>query len=144
MSEHTKVKQVIVVRKDLNMRKGKMAAQVAHASLAAVLGLIDRTTRCYVEDGKTTNYDHYEYKVLHSDPIYEWISDKFTKIVVGVPTEQEIIDLHERAKEKNIPCALITDCGLTEFHDVPTITALALGPAKSEILDELTGDLILL
>jgi len=140
----SETKQVIVVRRDINMRKGKMAAQVAHASLAAVLSLMDMSTRCFMDSGRPIPYDEYNFRIYHSDPVHEWLRDKFTKIVVGIPTEQEIKDLHERAKQLKIPCALIIDCGLTEFHDVPTITTLALGPAKSEILDELTGNLILL
>lgn len=140
----SETKQVIVVRKDLHCRKGKMMAQVAHASLAAVLGLMNLSVKCDLNSGNPEWYDEYNFKIKHTDPVYEWLRDKFTKIVVGIPTEQEIIALHERAKEMKIPCALITDCGLTEFHNVPTITTLALGPAKSEILDELTRELILL
>jgi PTH2 family peptidyl-tRNA hydrolase len=140
----SETKQVIVVRKDLKCRKGKMMAQVAHASLAAVLNLMDIRVSHTIEAGKLVSYDEYMLKIKQSNPVSVWLRDKFTKIVVGIPTEQDMIDLHERAKQMKIPCALITDCGLTEFHDVPTITTLALGPAKSDILDELTGNLILL
>jgi len=144
MSEHAKVKQVICVRRDLKCRRGKMMAQVAHASLAAVLSLMHMNTRCFIEDEKILNYDEYNFRVYHSDPVHEWLRDKFTKIVVGVPDEQNLLLLRDQAKEKKIPHALIVDCGITEFHDVPTTTALALGPARSEVLDELTKDLILL
>lgn len=118
------MKQVLVVRKDLNMRKGKIAAQAAHASMAAVVG----------RDGIV--FDHPNIK--------EWLAGIFTKICVGTDSEQELIDIYERAKVANLPCSLIQDSGLTEFKNVPTYTAVAVGPAKVDVVDQITGHLRLL
>jgi peptidyl-tRNA hydrolase, PTH2 family len=106
--------QVIVLRKDLNMRKGKMVAQGAHASLAAILGLARR-------EGDRL--------VVSLDPRIEpWLCGRFTKICVSVNSEGELLALHERAKTAGLLTSLIQDAGLTEFAGVPTYTAVAVGP----------------
>ena len=124
-------KQVIVVRKDLNMRKGKIAAQVAHASMAAIL--------------KGSSCDGFSLKLPLADEVFgEWIFGKFTKIYVYVNSEEELLKLEKQAQEDNIRHALITDCGATEFHNVPTKTCLAIGPDWPDKLDVITGTLPLL
>lgn len=124
------IKQVIVLRTDLNMRKGKMAAQAAHASMKVFFD------RGWVEFGKFGCHVWPEAE--------EWIKGIFTKIVVGCKSEQELLDLHEKTKEAKLPSALIQDSGATEFHGQPTYTALAVGPANSEEIDKITGELKLL
>lgn len=124
------LKQVIVIRTDLNMRKGKMCAQVAHASIKAILN--------YIEDGN-----------IYSTPnICEWLNGLHTKIVVGIGSERELLDLHKKLIEYNeefeLPESLILDSGLTEFHNVPTYTCVAVGPGPSEVIDRFTGRLKLL
>jgi PTH2 family peptidyl-tRNA hydrolase len=114
-------KQVIVMRTDLNMRKGKMVAQGAHASMKAVL------------DYGTDNF--------HVKP---WLESKFKKICVQVDSELELLELYNRALDRDIPCALIRDAGLTEFDGVPTLTCVAIGPAHEDHIDPITGDLKLL
>ena len=132
------VKQVIVVRTDLNMRKGKMAAQVAHASMKAFL---DRSMLIHDTDTLST---------LHIWPINaegeEWLKGSFTKIVVGCNSEAELLELRDRvnASEDLLYGALIQDNGLTEFRNVPTYTALAIGPADAKKIDRITGHLKLL
>ena len=128
------VKQVIVVRKDLNMRKGKMCAQVAHASVKILLDKLrdyNGISVLYVFDKE-------------DKPWREWLDGKFTKIVVGCNSELELLSFELLAQQKGIPNALIQDAGVTEFHDVPTYTALAIGPARAEKIDEITGHLKLL
>ena len=128
-------KQVIVLRKDLGMRKGKMCAQAASMKV-----IIDRMNREYTANG---NYFYSFYNRMGS-PIDIWLRNLFTKIVVGCDSEQELLELYSKAKEKNILCALITDSGKTEFHEIPTHTALAIGPDEPEKIDEITGHLKLL
>lgn len=124
-------KQVIVMRKDLNMRKGKMIAQGAHASMKV---FFDRIKYC----------DHEEMLVSRITPEMEkWINGIFTKICVSVDSEQELIDIYDKAKQENLPCALIQDVGLTEF-DKPTLTCCAIGPDSNEKIDLITGHLKLL
>ncbi len=128
-------KQVIVLRKDLGMRKGKMIAQGAHASLAAVLrGSGDRPKA--EAPGRL---------ILEVDPATQaWIQGSFTKIVVGVNSEAELVAVHEAAVERGLTCALIRDAGRTEFGGVPTLTACAVGPGLPESVDAVTGALKLL
>lgn len=127
-------KQVIVVRKDLNMRKGKMVAQGAHASMKAVLDLM---------------VDKNEKMTLHlGQPGYEamkdWIEGRFTKVCLSVDSEKEMLELYQKAKNKGLICSLIVDAGLTEFNGVPTKTCISIGPNWSNEIDEITGHLKLL
>lgn len=118
------MKQVIVLRKDLNMRKGKMVAQGAHASLAAIL----------TEQGT----------LKKSKEVKAWLEASFTKICVSVDSEEELFEIHKQAKGLGIVCSLIKDSGRTEFNGVATFTAVAVGPGKPELVDKVTGDLKLL
>ena len=114
------IKQVIVVRKDLNMRKGKIGAQVAHGALAVTL----------------ENLDH--------PMVKEWLAGIFTKICVSCDSLEELLELKMKADNVDIINALIIDSGKTEFKNVATYTVLAIGPAYAEDLDKITGDLKLL
>lgn len=125
------VKQVIVVRKDLGMRKGKMCAQVAHASMK------------FLVDNDEAERDD-ELVVRLSPDEATWLSGSFAKIVVGIDTEEQLRDLMFRAELADIECHPITDSGRTEFHGVPTLTCAAFGPHDADELDKLTGDLKLL
>lgn len=128
-------KQVIVIRKDLKMRKGKMIAQGAHVSLKAVLDyMIDLKGR---EDIKILS-------MRPDEAMYHWINGTFTKIVVGVNSEKEMIDLEIKAKAEGLITAAIWDIGKTEFHGVTTLTALAIGPGPIDDIDTITGHLKLL
>jgi PTH2 family peptidyl-tRNA hydrolase len=116
-------KQVIVMRKDLNMRKGKLVAQGAHASMGAILSLCKR-------DGNQL--------VLEMDERVEpWLTGRFKKICVYVNTEQELLDIHSQAKEAGLVCSLIQDAGLTEFGGVKTYTAVAVGPDREDKIDSI-------
>lgn len=130
------VKQVIVIRKDLKMRKGKMIAQGAHASLGSVLQFFDKK-----EEDKRIEYSVWFNKGSILDT---WLNGIFTKICVSVDSEEELDKIKEQCDAAGIPCALITDCGLTEFHNVPTKTCLGIGPWFSEEIDKVTGKLPLL
>jgi PTH2 family peptidyl-tRNA hydrolase len=143
-------KQVIVMRKDLKMRKGKMVAQGAHASMAALL------KEMVVDD--RINHDPSKMWVLHAstirDPLYFWLEGKFTKVTVGVMSEDELFDIYKKALmvegsfsntiRMKMPCAIIQDSGKTEFHGVPTYTCAAIGPWWVDEVDEITGHLKLL
>lgn len=131
-------KQVIVVIKSLNMRKGKIAAQVAHAAIGALLKLCAR--------GKTRDNRYFEiYGMLRDDtPEYAWLDGPFTKVCVSVDTEEELQALIDKAIAEGILYCKITDAGKTEFNGVPTVTCAAFGPEWSDELDKLTGHLKLL
>lgn len=128
-------KQVIVVRKDLNMRKGKIGAQVAHASMGVIL------EECkHVNDNSVLLLASFK----KDDPMFHWLTGKFVKIVVGCNSEEELIELSKKAKEENIRHCLVQDVGKTEFHGIPTWTTLAVGPDLPEKIDEITGHLPLI
>jgi len=131
-------KQVIVVRKDLNMRKGKLAAQVAHASMAVILNMMSKKRMLH---GKM---ERWSLLMSDQDDIFKWLNESFKKIVVSVDSEAELMDLYVETQIAGLPCALIQDSGLTEFHGNPTYTAVAIGPATSEEIDRITGNLELL
>jgi peptidyl-tRNA hydrolase, PTH2 family len=141
----SQTKQVIVMRTDLGMRKGKMVAQGAHASMKVLLDRSSRGDMGYdpltgCEDGTPK-----ERLSLDMTPaLREWIRGRFTKICVGVGSEQELLDIYKAAMDAGLLCALIQDAGLTEFDGVPTLTCCAIGPDFSEKIDPITGKLKLL
>jgi PTH2 family peptidyl-tRNA hydrolase len=134
------IKQVIVIRKDLQMRKGKMVAQGAHASMKVILNLMEHET--WLDEGKTS-VDRY-FNLLPDDPLHLWLEDKFTKITVSVNSEEELLNIKQQADDAGIRNALITDMGATEFHGIPTNTCIAIGPDYSSVIDPITKTLKLL
>ena len=131
-------KQVIVMRtkfplpgeqKLRGVRKGKLVAQGAHASLGTLLNRGEWT-----ESGDL---------LLRLTPaMRDWMDGRFAKIVVKVESEAELLELHTAACERGLPSALIQDSGRTEFHGEPTYTAVAIGPAYPEDIDPVTGHLV--
>jgi peptidyl-tRNA hydrolase, PTH2 family len=125
------VKQVIVIRRDLKMRRGKEIAQGSHASGAwlaeDVAASLDVTT------GAAS---------VVLDPVaVAWITGSFRKITLQVQSEEELVALHEAALARGLRSHLIHDSGRTEFGGVPTITALGIGPDLAASIDEITGEL---
>ncbi len=114
----TDYKQVILVRSDLKLSKGKMAAQVSHASVEALL-----------------NSDR--------DLIEDWRSQGMKKSVLKVKDEAELFEYKKRAEKKGLVASIIRDAGQTEIP-AGTITCLGIGPDKEEKIDAVTGGLKLL
>ncbi len=114
------LKQVIVVRNDLKMGKGKTAAQCAHASVEGVE------------------------KALKEKPewVKEWKGEGQEKVVVKVESKKEFLELFELTRKK-FPSALIKDAGRTQIK-AGEATCFALGPAPEKKLDEFTKKLKLL
>ena len=112
------MKQVIVVNQSLKLPKGKLAAQVAHASVGA-----------FVE--------------AEDDARVNWLEDGMAKVVVQASDEHELQHLLELAIQAGIPACLVEDGGRTVVA-AGTITCLGLGPGEDEEIDRLTGDLKLL
>ena len=139
------IKQVIVVRKDLNMRKGKMCAQVAHASMKVLLDKMDFEDVSLVHP-PTVNPRFTKLSMIMSKSscLYEWLHGAFTKIVVYVDSEEELLEIKQKAEDAYILCALVTDAGRTEFHGEATNTVVAIGPGESGKIDKITGHLKLL
>lgn len=113
------IKQVLVLRHDLKVRKGKLIAQGAHAAIGAL-------------------------QKAKPEDIKKWEEDGCTKICVSVPDEVSLLQLKLDAWVANLPVYLVQDAGRTEFHGEATYTALGIGPAPAELIDVLTGKLPLL
>ncbi|MGL4562779.1 MAG: aminoacyl-tRNA hydrolase [Brevinema sp.] len=122
------MKQILIIRTKYpntnGVRKGKLIAQGAHASVTAVFdGLSKSHTKQHVET---------------------WFREGQTKIVVYVTSEEELLDLWDQIKKTNLACSLIKDAGKTEFGGQPTFTAIGFGPAPIDQIDPITKDLPLL
>ena len=109
------MKQAIVLNSSLKMGKGKAAAQCAHASLDAFLKTPKKTRE-------------------------EWLSTGMEKVVLKVSTKKELLELYAYAKQNKLSCSLIRDAGRTQIP-AGSITALAIGPAEEQEIDEITGNL---
>ena len=103
------------------MRRGKEIAQGSHASNAALVNALNHT--------KTP------------DEILKWIANGSKKICVVVESEQELLDIYNKACNAKLRAYIIRDAGHTEFNGVPTLTACAIGPNKDDEIDKITGNL---
>ncbi len=119
--EPDEMKQVLIVRTDLEMGKGKLAAQCAHASLMS----------------------YFEAEKIDKAKAKAWLYSGEKKIVLKVSSEEALLKLHAAFQFKKIPCALVTDAGLTELPP-GTRTALGIGPWLAKEIDLLTISLPLL
>lgn len=138
------VKQVIVFRHDLlkgnnTIRKGKFAAQCCHASINSFLKLFSIVN---YPDDRTK----YTLSFTKDSIVDAWLNGIFTKVVVYVDDEKELIDLYNKitTESPDIPCTLVEDVGKTEFHGENTITCLGIGPYWSDEIDKFTKNLPLL
>ena len=135
-----KSKMMIVMRRDLKMRKGKIAAQAGHASVDAILAALCKEGR--MADLEMTSEGMALKNTGKPDtPLSEWFKYGSAKICVYVDSEEELISIANKAEERGIIASVITDAGMTEFHGVPTKTCLALEPLAAHIADEITGGL---
>lgn len=109
------MKQAIVARRDLGMGEGKLAAQVAHASLSA-----------YEDTGRRSRT--------------EWKGSGQKKVVLGADSEKQLFELADKADTQGVPYAVVRDAGHTELEP-GTVTALAVGPGSESLIDRVTGEL---
>jgi len=112
------MKQAIVVRTDLKMGKGKIASQVAHASVAAL-------------------------QLAPEEDADEWESEGMKKVVLKVSSKESLLKVFDDAKKTGLPVAIIKDRGLTQIEP-GSPTAVGIGPAEDEEIDKITGKLKLL
>ncbi|MDJ0704879.1 MAG: aminoacyl-tRNA hydrolase [Leptolyngbyaceae cyanobacterium MO_188.B28] len=127
-----KIKQVILIRKDLKMRRGKEVAQGSHASMAFLIEQIRSSLTESSADSIPIHLNAHE---------KEWIATGMAKVCLRVNSESELLDYHRQAQALGLTSHLITDSGRTEFSGVPTLTACAIGPNDAESIDSVTGAL---
>lgn len=141
--------QVIIVRKDLKMKPGKIAAQVAHASMAVFLDMMrnGKTREEWNKIVENESCNRYAMSLVINKTeeeglcLHNWLTERFTKIVVSCNSEAELFSIIERAKLLGLPTSLIQDAGFTVFNNIPTYTCGAIGPAKREKINSIVGDL---
>lgn len=110
-------KQVIAVRQDLKLPKGKLAAQVAHAAVEACFRAL-KTDKKIVDN---------------------WRAQGMKKIVIKLENESMVHKLKSKAEQAGIACAIITDAGKTVVAP-GTITCISIGPAEEKLVDEITSE----
>lgn len=134
-------KQVIVMRRDLKMRKGKIAAQAGHACVEATLMALareGRLTQVRVDADRGVSIAHED---ADTSPLTDWFDAGVAKICLYVDSEEALLGLARRGREAGFAVSLICDAGHTEFHGEPTYTCLAFEPLPAELIDPLTGEL---
>ena len=121
----TEYKQVIVVRTDVKMGKGKLAAQVAHGAVEAVFTVLESGNPVWMEW------------------LRAWRESGQKKVVVKVSSLDELMRVYREAREQGLPAVVIADAGRTQLEP-GTVTVVAIGPAPSDRVDRVTGKLKLL
>ena len=125
MSElESKLKQVLIVREDLKMSKGKLAVQVAHASVSVVL-------ECILKGGDWERW------------LWKWYKTGQKKVTLKVANLDEMLQVFKNAVNEGLPVFLVEDAGLTELEP-GTPTCVGIGPAPEDEIDKITGSLPLL
>jgi PTH2 family peptidyl-tRNA hydrolase len=137
-----KSKQMIVMRRDLKMRKGKIAAQAGHACVEAVLMALAREGRLdQVRVTESNSWVYLDDEGSEPTPLSDWFEAGVAKVCVYVDSEEELLSIAEQGRERGFVVALVRDAGLTEFHGETTYTCLAFEPLRAADIDPITGDL---
>lgn len=135
-----KAKQMIVMRRDLKMRKGKIAAQAGHACVDAVLKALaahrsQGLAAALADDGEPV------FAAGDDSALAAWFSAGVAKVCVYVDGEEALLDVAEQGMDRGFVVSLVRDAGITEFHGETTYTCLAFEPLFPEQVDPITGDL---
>ena len=133
------VKQYIIVRTDLPMNAGKLAAQAAHASMKVFFDKFEHTQICLNKDSELVDGLVY----MPSEAEKQWIEGKFTKITKKVKNENQLLKVYEQAKNARLNVSLIKDAGLYGLEG-ENYTCVAVGPNYVEDCEPIVGKLRLL
>ncbi len=129
-----RVKQVILIRRDLKMRRGKEIAQGSHAAMDFIVKRILASLAAHSTK---------QVELSLSEDEIKWLTEGMAKVCLQINSEEELLKYHQKALDAGLPSHLILDSGRTEFGGQPTLTACAIGPAKTDLLDAVTGELSL-
>lgn len=126
-------KQIILVRKDIKLPKGKLGAQAAHASLGIVKKLISSRLLCPLE------LEQGLHPVLTA--VDEWWTGSWTKVCLALDSIDDLQPLLDQCDVVGLLYDIVKDNGLTVYHGIPTITCIGIEPATPEVLDPIFGHL---
>jgi peptidyl-tRNA hydrolase, PTH2 family len=121
MSHEFEYKQALVVRSDLKIGRGKIAVQCSHAAVSAA------------EDARIRFPNWWK----------PWLEEGQRKIALKVPDLETLLRLESSTRRNRLPVYLVLDRGLTQLPP-DTVTCVGIGPAPSNLVDNLTGNLSLL
>lgn len=121
-------KQVILVRRDLKMKRASIAALVAKAS-----------AEFFIDNDESSRGDKLSVSLTPQES--EWLSSGSTRIVLGVPSENELKSLAFRAEIAGLQCYQITGTQASDIDFSPETLCVAIGPDESDKIDEITGNL---
>lgn len=130
-------KQVIVMRRDLKMRRGKEISQGGHS----VLAFLTRKLQPAYEGKGGADDNHLLHEVMLTRDEVNWIGNSYKKVTCQVKSEAELLEVVEKAKTAGLTVHLITDSGKTEFNGVATNTCCAIGPHSDEKFEGITSGL---
>ncbi|CAI2383095.1 unnamed protein product [Moneuplotes crassus] len=119
------LKMVLVVRTDLKMQKGKIGAQCGHATLGAYKKSRSKKSKYWRKCFNT------------------WQAEAHAKVCLKTDSEESLLEIYKQAKKNHLPAYLVTDAGRTQIA-AGSHTVVGIGPAPSELIDPITGDLKLL
>ena len=134
------VKQYIIVRRDLGMNAGKLAAQAGHACMKVFFNKMQGS-----KGGPAVLWgeDEVQYSFVATEEEVKWIEGKFTKITKGVKSEAKLLDVYNKAKEAGLNVSLIKDAGLYGLEG-ENYTVVAVGPNYVDKCEPVVGKLRLL
>ena len=114
-------KLVLVVNHGLKMGKGKIAAQVGHASIGAMTGV----------------------RAKDMARLEAWLATGQRKVCVKGADAEHLLDMQQQAEAAGLPTTVVRDAGHTQIPS-GSLTVVAIGPAEASLIDRLTGELKLL
>ena len=133
-------KQVILIRKDLNMPPGKAAAQAAHGSLQAIFNRMSINIE-QLNDFEGTRAVYRELNTTSNSSLNMWICGEQKKVCLAVNSQEELDYYYNLAKQNNLMSSYIIDNGHTVFNGIRTPTCVAIGPDFSHLIDAITSKL---
>ena len=139
-------KQIIIVRKDLQMSPGKLAAQVSHASMAFLTNAIRNNWSQWIDYVKGTEYKtYYSAELTFDKDLFEqWIDGEFTKCVLKAKNKSQLLKAKTLAEEMGMTenedfFCIYDNCHteLTPEDNGRTLTCIGFKPMDSEVIDKI-------
>lgn len=139
-------KQIIIVRKDLNMSSGKLAAQVSHASMAFLTNAIRNNWSKWIDYVKGVEYKtYYSAELTFEQDLFEqWIDGEFTKCVLKAKNKSQLLKAKTLAEEMRMIenedfFCIYDNCHteLTPEENGRTLTCIGFKPMDSEVIDQI-------